>query len=139
MVERARLAVGSVHEVVVVDNLTRSQIVQYAGASGDFNPLHTDEIYAVQVAGFPSVFAHGMLTMAMTGKALTGLFGAGSLRRFGGRFKAQVWPGDTLVAAISIAAISDDGLGDVSVVTKNQSGIPVFDGRAEIAFNIDAR
>jgi acyl dehydratase len=56
---------------LVVEDLKRTQIVQYAGASGDFNPGHTDEIYAVHVAGPPSVFGHGMLTMALTGKLLT--------------------------------------------------------------------
>ena len=132
MAEPAPLAVGDVAQVVVVDNLTRSQIVQYAGASGDFNPLHTDEVYAVQVAGFPSVFAHGMLTMALTGKALTGLFGAERLRRFGGRFKAQVWPGDTLTAQVSVTAIDADGAADILVVTRNQNGIPVFEGNAKI-------
>lgn len=132
MTELTPIAVGDIHEVAVVENLTRSQIVQYAGASGDFNPLHTDEIYAVQVAGFPSVFAHGMLTMAMTGMALTGLFGVNSLRRFGGRFKAQVWPGDMLVARLCITAISDEYVAEVSVVTENQHGIPVFDGIATV-------
>ena len=136
MIERAPFSVGDVQEVVVVDNLTRSQIVQYAGASGDFNPLHTDEVYAVQVAGFPSVFAHGMLTMAMTGKALNGLFGVEGIRRFGGRFKAQVWPGDTLVARICVTAISDDNLAEIAVVTKNQRGITVFDGMATVVAKI---
>ena len=136
MIERAPFSVGDVQEVVVVDNLTRSQIVQYAGASGDFNPLHTDEVYAVQVAGFPSVFAHGMLTMAMTGKALNVLFGVEGIRRFGGRFKAQVWPSDTLVARICVTAISDDNLAEIAVVTKNQRGITVFDGMATVVAKI---
>ena len=133
MAERAPLVVGDVHEVVVVDNLTRSQIVQYAGASGDFNPLHTDEIYAVQIAGFPSVFAHGMLTMALTGKALTGLFGVTNLRQFGGRFKAQVWPGDTLIAQVGVTAVEPDGTADILMVTRNQNGAPVFEGSAKIS------
>ena len=59
------LKVGDTVEQVVVDGLTRTQLVMYAGASCDFNPLHTDEVYATQVAGFPSVFGHGMLTMAL--------------------------------------------------------------------------
>ena len=46
------LSVGDSHEEVVVDNLTRTQIVQYAGASGDYNPLHTDELFATKVGGF---------------------------------------------------------------------------------------
>ena len=58
------------HEAIVVEDLKRTQIVQYAGASGDFNPLHTDELFATAAAGNPSVFAHGMLTMGMTGKML---------------------------------------------------------------------
>src|SRR5208282_3902915 len=64
-------------EQVVVDNLTRTQIVQYAGASGDYNPLHSDEIFATQVAGYPSIFAHGMLTMGVTGRMLTDYVGDG--------------------------------------------------------------
>src|ERR1700681_2708103 len=90
------LKVGDTHKERVVENLTRTQIVQYAGASGDYNPLHSDEVFATQVAGYPSVFAHGMLTMGMTGKMLTNFVGDGRLRKFGGRFVSQVWPGDTL-------------------------------------------
>ena len=56
---------------MLTEDLTRTQIVQYAGASGDFNPLHTDEVYATKVAGYPSVFGHGMLTMALAGRLLT--------------------------------------------------------------------
>ena len=59
------LEIGSSRTVVLVDGLTRTRIVQYAGASGDFNPLHTDETYAKEVAKSPGVFAHGMLTMGM--------------------------------------------------------------------------
>ena len=65
------LKVGDTHKERVVENLSRTQIVQYAGASGDYNPLHTDEVYATKVAGYPSIFAHGMLTMGATGRLLT--------------------------------------------------------------------
>ena len=94
----ASLAVGSAHEQVLVENLTRTQIVQYAGASGDFNPIHHDEMFASKAAGYPSVFAHGMLTMGLTGRLLTDWLGDGVLREFGVRFVKQVWPGDTLTA-----------------------------------------
>ena len=57
-VSAGTLNVGESRSMVVADNLTRTQIVMYAGASGDYNPLHTDEIYTTQVAGYPSVF-HG--------------------------------------------------------------------------------
>ena len=88
--------VGDTTTQVVADNLTRTQIVQYAGASGDYNPLHTDEVFTTKVAGYPSVFAHGMLTMGMTGKLLTDYVGDGRLDEYGVRFTNQVWPGDTL-------------------------------------------
>jgi peroxisomal enoyl-CoA hydratase 2 len=117
-------------ERLVVDDLKRTQIVQYAGASGDFNPVHTDEIYAVQVAGFPSVFAHGMLTMALTGKLLTDVVGIEHLVRFGGRFLAQVWPGDSLMARLEPAADTHADTFDVSLHTVNQDGLEVFAGTA---------
>src|SRR5687768_15307331 len=94
--------VGDHREHVVVEDLKRTQIVQYAGASGDFNPLHTDQEFAVKVAGYPGVFAHGMLTMGMTGRVLTEWLGRENLLRFGVRFKAQVWPGDTLTVTAAV-------------------------------------
>ena len=63
--------VGDNRTLLVVDDLTRTQLVQYAGASGDYNPLHSDDKFTTEVAGYPSVFAHGMLTMGMTGRVLT--------------------------------------------------------------------
>jgi len=126
--------VGDVHSAVVVEGLTRTQIVQYAGASGDFNPIHTDEVFATQVAGYPSVFAHGMLTMGMTGRMLTDLVGDGRLTRFGGRFTAQVWPGDTLTTTASVTGLDErDGehLATFEVATENQDGVVVFSGSAE--------
>ena len=92
------LVVGATHEAVVVEDLPRTQIVMYAGASGDFNPIHHDEIFATKRAGYPSVFAHGMLSMGLTGRMLTDWLGDGVLREFGVRFVRQVWPGDTLTA-----------------------------------------
>ena len=118
------LAVGQTFETVVVEDLKRTQIVQYAGASGDYNPLHTDEIYTTKIAGYPSVFAHGMLTMGLTGQAIAGLVGPVNLLRFGVRFTAQVWPGDTLTVRSSVARIfEDDGapVAEFSVSTVAQS------------------
>lgn len=118
------LAVGQTFETVVVEDLKRTQIVQYAGASGDYNPLHTDEIYTTKIAGYPSVFAHGMLTMGLTGQAIAGLVGPENLLRFGVRFTAQVWPGDTLTVRSSVARIfADDGapVAEFSVSTVAQS------------------
>jgi acyl dehydratase len=129
----SELTVGYRRTAVVVDDLKRTQIVQYAGASGDFNPLHTDEVFATVAAGSPSVFAHGMLTMALTGKVLTDWVGAERVTVFGGRFIAQVWPGDTLTATAIVEAIREEGgerFVDFRVSTTNQDGRAVFAGRA---------
>jgi peroxisomal enoyl-CoA hydratase 2 len=117
---------GPAVQRVVVEDLKRTQIVQYAGASGDFNPVHTDEIYAVRVAGFPSVFAHGMLTMALTGKLLTDVVGIEQLVRFGGRFLAQVWPGDSLTTHLDQAVGTLDSTTALALHTFNQHGVEVF-------------
>jgi acyl dehydratase len=117
----------------VVENLSRTQIVQYAGASGDYNPLHSDEVYTTQVAGYPSVFAHGMLTMGLTSKMLTNYVGPGRLKKFGVRFTNQVWPGDTLDATATVEAIRDEDGGkvvDLKLSTTNQDGKEVVSGSA---------
>ncbi|HVS12950.1 MAG TPA: MaoC/PaaZ C-terminal domain-containing protein [Thermoanaerobaculia bacterium] len=131
--EASELQVGQTFEQVVVDDLTRTQIVQYAGASGDYNPLHTDEIFATKVAGYPSVFAHGMLTMGMTARLLTDTVGDGRLSKYGVRFKAQVWPGDTLRAIARVEAVREEGgehLVELAISTVNQDGVEVLSGTA---------
>ena len=128
------LQVGDVHSAKLVEDLKRTQIVQYAGASGDYNPLHTDEIFTTQVAGYPSVFAHGMLTMGMTGKMLTDYVGDTRLTKYGVRFTSQVWPGDTLEGKATVKAITEkDGqkLVELDVSTVNQDGVEVLSGYAE--------
>ena len=130
---KANLSVGDQHSEQVVDNLTRTQIIQYAGASGDYNPLHTDEIFTTKVAGYPTVFAHGMLSMGLTGKMLTNYVGDGRLTNYGVRFVAQVWPGDSLTATATVEDIrEEDGVSlvDLSVSTVNQDGAEVVKGTA---------
>jgi acyl dehydratase len=85
------------------------------------------------VAGYPTVFAHGMLTMGLTGKMLTNYVGDGTLTKFGVRFTNQVWPGDTLVSTATVAAIRAEGGGhyvDLTVSTTNQDGKEVVAGTA---------
>ena len=127
------LKIGDTHSEIVVENLSRTQIVQYAGASGDYNPLHSDEVYTTQAAGYPSVFAHGMLTMGLTGKMLTNYVGAGRLTKYGVRFTNQVWPGDTLTAKATVAELREEGgqhFVDLTLSTVNQDGKEVVNGSA---------
>ncbi|MGC8512283.1 MAG: MaoC/PaaZ C-terminal domain-containing protein [Acidimicrobiales bacterium] len=129
----SELSVGDSRQETLVEDLTRTQIVQYAGASGDYNPLHTDEVFATQVAGYPSVFAHGMLTMGITARLLTDWVGDGRLLRYGARFVKQVWPGDTLSARAEVTALRDTDEGpvaDFKVETTNQHGDVVLSGSA---------
>ena len=122
------LTTGQAFETTVVADLKRTQIVQYAGASGDFNPLHTDEIYATKIGGYPSVFAHGMLTMGLTGQAIAALVGPDQLLQFGVRFTAQVWPGDTLTARASVERIEDRGDEPVAQFTVSTTAASMADG-----------
>ena len=129
----SNLKVGDSYEERLVDDLKRTQIVQYAGAGGDYNPIHTDEIFATRVAGYPSVFAHGMLTMGMAGKMLSNYVGDGRLTKFGVRFSRQVWPGDTLDGKATVEGLrEEDGrnLIDLKIETTNQKGEVVLTGTA---------
>ncbi len=112
--------------------LTRTMFVRYAGASGDFNPMHHDDTIASQV-GNPSVFGHGMLTMGLAGRVLTDWFGPEAIRRFQVRFAKQVWPGDVLTASATVSAVrEEDGatLADLDLVVTSDKGSEAVRGAA---------
>jgi len=121
--------VGAQHRQVVAEGLTRTQLVAYAGASGDFHPFHHDETYATS-HGFDRIFAHGMLTMGITGQALVAVFGPEGLDRYAADFLKPVWPGDTLTAELEITAINADGSVEVDISTTDQHGTQVLRGTA---------
>ena len=75
--------------------VTRTDIVKYAGAGGDFNPLHHDDDYAREV-GHPAAFAMGLLTVGYLATAVEKWFGRENVREFGTKFLAPVWVGDVL-------------------------------------------
>lgn len=77
--------------------VSRTDLVRYAGASGDFNPLHHDDAFA-RAAGLPGVMAHGMFSAGLLGSFLVSWVGERPIRRFKMRFLAPVWPGDILHA-----------------------------------------
>ncbi len=113
--------------------IERIQLVKYAGASGDFNPIHVDEEYA-RSAGMKSVFAHGMLSMGFMGQLITDWLGEeGELLRFKVRFKAIVWPGDVITNTGTIVKKYEDngkGLVDIELSGKNQDGQVTVTGSA---------
>lgn len=97
--------------------VTRADLVRYAGASGDFNPIHWSERTA-RAVGLPGVIAHGMLTMALAGRAVTGWAGApDAVLDLGVRFTRPV-------------PVPDDETGTEVEVTAVVTA--VADGRAEL-------
>ena len=87
--------VGDEIPEIVIKGVTRPDFVRYAGASGDFVPLHYDQTF-VEAAGIPTVFAQGMFTAGLLSKAVTDYVGIGNVRRFKVRFATRVWPGDVV-------------------------------------------
>ncbi|KEI45250.1 MaoC family dehydratase [Saccharopolyspora rectivirgula] len=118
-------------EVAVGDELpgleitvTRADLVRYAGASGDFNPIHWNERFAKEV-GLPDVIAHGMLTMALAGQVVTKWTGdPGALLRYGVRFTRPVVVADDDTGAVveltgKVAAKNDDGTVKVNITARS--------------------
>jgi len=104
--------------------LTRTDLVTYAGASGDYNPMHHDEVKAQQ-AGQPSVFGHGMFSMGFLGTAITDYVGIGNVRRFQVRFAKQTWPDEELRTKVVVTGKRTDGpdhLIDLDVRLQNADG-----------------
>jgi len=116
--------VGDAIPTIVIEGVSRPDFVRYAGASGDFVPLHYDQTF-VEAAGIPTVFAQGMWTAGCLSRCLTDYAGAGNVRRYKVRFARQVWPGDTLTCRGTVTNKTERNgervvEGDVEVV--NQKG-----------------
>ena len=109
--------------------LTRTDLVQYAGASGDYNPMHHDEIKA-QAAGMPSVFGHGMFSMGFLGTALTDFVGIENLRSYSVRFVKQTWPGEVLRTKVVVRSV-EDGIATLDCSLENDKGEAKVSGEAK--------
>ncbi|MGA2519206.1 MAG: MaoC/PaaZ C-terminal domain-containing protein [Acidimicrobiales bacterium] len=115
--------------------LTRTDLVRYAGASGDYNPMHHDEVKAT-AAGQPSVFGHGMFSMGLLGAALTDYVGAGNVTSYRVRFARQTWPDEELSTRIVVTAKRvEDGrnLVDLECTLANAEGEVKVTGEATAA------
>jgi acyl dehydratase len=108
-----QVQVGEKAETRDYGPLTTRMFVRYAGASGDFNPMHYDDALA-RAAGYPSVFSQGMHSAALLASFAADWLGAENVRRFRVRFREPVWPGDVLTCS-----------GEVISMSPNESGLLV--------------
>lgn len=114
--------------------VTRTHIVKFAGAGGDFNPIHHDEELA-KALGLPSIFAMGLMHGGYLSKIITDWAGPDSVRRYKVRFKAMVWPGDTITCRGEVARTwHEDGqnLAECHLEVVNQNGETAIQGEAVV-------
>ncbi|WP_448680737.1 MaoC/PaaZ C-terminal domain-containing protein [Pseudomonas nicosulfuronedens] len=97
-----------------VGPISRTDIVRYAGAGGDFNPIHHDETFASR-AHYRSVFGHGLLTAGILSAYTASWLGLAAMRKYAVRYVAQVWPGDTLILSGRVTEVVQDGPGKIRV------------------------
>lgn len=96
--------------------VTHVQIARYAGAVGDFNPIHLDDTFAAS-AGLPSVIAHGPLSLALILDVIVAQVGAGAMKSFDARLRAPVFPGDRLTVVPTDEGVEVRNVGDTVVAT----------------------
>ena len=129
-IEPGDLSVADTGPEVVVEDLDRQDFVRYAGASGDFNPVHYDEPYA-EAAGYPGVFGQGMLTAGFAAHATADWFGLSNIERLRTRFRSKVWPGDTITVTTQVTEVTTIKDGDrveASIQVRNQNDELVLTG-----------
>ena len=127
--------VGDALPELVKGPIQQIQLTRYAGASGDFNPIHQDDEFA-KAAGMGGVFAHGMLSMGFVAQALTDWAGAGRVRKIGVRFAALVRLKDTVTCRGRVLATSskdDLHLVELEIWAENGKGEKVVSGKATVA------
>src|SRR5215831_13314289 len=129
------VTVGTDLQPLVKGPITREDLKRYAAASGDPNPMHLDEEFA-RNAGYPGVFAHGMLSMGYLGEFLVNAAGVGNVRKFRARFAKLTWPGDVITCKGTVTAVRDDDgvrLVDCDIWTETQTGERKVVGTATLA------
>ena len=127
--------VGDELPPLVKGPIQQIQLTRYAGASGDFNPIHQDDEFA-KAAGMGGVFAHGMLSMGFVAQAVTDWAGAGTVRKIGVRFTALVRLKDTVTCKGRVLGTSSKNgtyLVELSLWAENQKGEKVVTGTATVA------
>ncbi len=124
--------VGEALPVLEKAAITTRQLVEYAGASGDFNRIHYDDPFARE-AGFPKVIAHGMLSMAFFGQLLSDWAGPQSVKRLQTRFKAVTFPGESVTCTGELVARDEAARTvEVKLTAKSSSGAVTLEGSATV-------
>jgi acyl dehydratase len=126
--------VGDELPPLVKGPIQQIQLTRYAGASGDFNPIHQDDEFA-KAAGMGGVFAHGMLSMGFVGQLVTDWAGPAAVRKLGVRFAAIVRLKDVVTCRGRVLAKSSKdavNLVDLEVWAENQKGEKVVTGKATV-------
>jgi acyl dehydratase len=127
------IQVGEKAEAREYGPLTTRMFARYAGASGDFNPMHYDDALA-RAAGYPSVFSQGMHSAALLASFAVDWLGAENVRRFAVRFREQVWPDDVLTCSGEVTTISQRESGCLVTAELSASRQP---GRVAVSASAD--
>lgn len=115
----------------VLDPVSRLDLIKYAGASGDFNPIHTIDEDAKK-AGLPGIIAHGMWTMGNLSKLFTPYYEEGYIRDYAIRFAGMVFLHDVITLKADLTERTDSCL-KFNVVALNQKQKEVVKGKVEFA------
>lgn len=102
------LKVGDVLPPYVHEKVTRTDLVRYAGASGDYNPMHHDEKLAMSL-GMPSVFAHGMFSMGLLSNVVGNWAGPSNVESFDVQFRAMTWPDERITCTGKVVGKRQEG------------------------------
>jgi len=140
-VDFSKLEPGDSLPSMTKDPITKVQLVRYAGASGDFNPIHTDD-EAAQKTGLKGVIAHGPLVMGFLGQAITRWTPKHTLKRIKVRFIGMSYPGDriTVDATVTKKIEEDEGLRIIcDTIAKDQNGEVKLLGQFEVFFSKNRR
>ncbi len=133
--QTTKIEEGVERKETMVEKVDRAMFVRYAGASGDFNPIHWNEDFA-KSAGYPGVFAQGMWTAGVLGTFLTNWAGEENVRKFRTRFVGQVWPGESVICSGSVMKVYEENgetRADIDLEVTNEKGERKIDGSATVA------
>ena len=128
------ITVGDELPTLVKGPIQQIQLTRYAGASGDFNPIHQDDEFA-RAAGMGGVFAHGMLSMGFVGQLVTDWAGPAAVRKLSVRFAGLVRLKDTITCrgrVLDKSSKNDTHLVDLEVWAENQKAEKVVTGHATV-------